>query len=542
MMKKNKKPGVLQSLKLTQKIFLIFILLLFLVVNSWAFTFTTVLDFQDSFKKVESYAFPSVIVTSELKDHVHKALLGIYNYVTTGDQSSKDSFESEFTEAVRSEYELFQLSQTSNDFVFTQQFNEKLLAISTAADELVAAYEGGADSRTVANTIEQLNKRRDDFNAFLEKEITQQITQQITAANDQINTTVNQIRYYLVIIALFIILIVIFLAYFISNNITKPVNKLTKAAQDFGGGNFYMVQLKRNDELGLFAKTFNRMASDIQASQVALREELEKTKELDRQKSEFLSVAAHQLRTPMSGIRWASQMLFDGDMGKINDEQRHHLEMSLENIDRMIRLINDLLDVTKIEEQKFTYAFVKQDFRHVLEETLNRFVHQAKEKKVHVYLEFKPADAAFDMEFDKEKIQLALNNLIDNAIKYSLPGGNVEITASPETNGIQCVIRDHGIGIPKKFQDQVFTKFFRSANAMKMFADGSGLGLFIAKDIISKHSGQISFTSEENSGTTFTIRLPYQQPTSAADRFRSEAIHANTTVTHAATEQQQPEP
>lgn len=524
MMKKEKKPGILQSLKLTQKIFLIFILLLFLVINSWAFTFTTVLDFQDNFKKVESYAFPSVIITSELKDHVHIALLGIYNYVTTGETASKENFESEFTEAVRSEYELFQLSETSTDFLFTQQFNEKLLAISTAADTLVISYESGETPEIVARDIQQLNKLRDDFNAFLEEEITKQITQQIENSNEQINTTVSQIRYYLIVIALFIVLIIIFLVYFISNNITKPVAHLTKAAQDFGSGHFYTVKLKRNDELGLFAKTFNRMASDIQASQVALQEELEKTKELDHQKSEFLSVAAHQLRTPMSGIRWAAQMLFDGDMGKINDEQKHHLEMSLENIDRMIRLINDLLDVTKIEEQKFTYEFVKTDFRSVIEEVLNRLTNQAKEKKVHIFLDYQPDNANLMLELDKEKMQLALNNLVDNAIKYSQLKGEVEVRVTKKSNSITCTIRDHGIGIPKNFQDQIFVKFFRGANAMKMFADGSGLGLFICKDIITKHGGTINFESIEKEGTTFTIQLPLTQPVTAAQRFKEDAI------------------
>lgn len=503
--------SLLRDLKLTQKIFFIFVLMIFLVANSWAFTFTTIVDFQRSFATVESYAFPSVIVTSRLKDEVHVALLSVYDYVSTGNTASKENYQDAFDAAVRSEYELFTLSQSAKDFIFTQTFNDKLVKIITTTDNLVTIYETQPDSPEVTQNIQELNLLRDDFNIFLESEITDQISQQIETTNTAINNTADTIRLYLFGVAAVIILIIIFVIIFISNNITKPVATLTAAAKSFGKGNFKKVQLKRNDELGLFADTFNTMATNIQASQTALKEELEKTKQLDQQKSEFLSIAAHQLRTPMAGIRWVTGMLYEGDMGELNAEQKHHLANALENINRMVNLINSLLDVTKIEEQKFQYNFTQQNFNELVKAAVGRFENAAKEK--HIVMSIIGEKTPIMADVDQEKIELVLTNLIDNAIKYSNNKGTIEITLSNNQKNLTCAIQDHGIGIPKDSHNRVFTKFFRGQNVLKVVTEGSGLGLFMVKDIVLKHDGDINFTSEENAGSCFTFTLPLKQGT-----------------------------
>ncbi len=484
--------------------------MIILVMNSWAFTFTTVLDFQDSFATVQQYAFPSVVLTSELKDDVHVALLAVYDYIATGNTTSKTVYQDQFTEAIRTEYELFQLSQTNTDFEFTQQFNEKLLAVYNQADELVTLYEQSPDQAAVREKLATLNAARVDFNSFVETEITHQISSQIDQANTTITSTVQTIQLYLVGVSALVVLIIVFVAAFISTNITKPIRSLTQAAQDFGKGQFHKVTIHRNDELGLFAKTFNTMAANIQASQAALKEELTKTKELDRQKSEFLSIAAHQLRTPMAGIRWVSQMLFDGDMGDLNKEQKHHLGNALENINRMINLINDLLDVTKIEEQKFNYKFAVTDMVALIKEQIHQLANLAKELTITVHFTYEPAGEIL-AEVDVEKMNIVINNLIDNAIKYSQPNGVVEIHITKHGSNIHGYVKDHGVGIPTKSQSEVFTKFFRGPNILKMVTEGSGLGLFLVKDIMTKHDGKVWFESQAGVGTTFFFDLPIAQ-------------------------------
>lgn len=500
-----------RDIKLTQKIFFIFILMIVLIMNSWAFTFTTVLDFRDSFDVVRQYSFPSIVTTSQLKDDVHVALLGVYNYIATGDEASKTVYKERFNSAIETEYQLFQLSQTATDFEFTQQFNDKLLAVYNAADDLVNLYENDPADPTVAEKLTELNMKRDAFNDFVASEITNQISQQVDTADNEISQTVSQIQLYLIGISALVLVIVVFVILFISNNITKPVKALTKAAQEFGKGHFKKVQITRNDELGLFAKTFNTMAENIQASQHALEEELEKTKELDRQKSEFLSIAAHQLRTPMAGIRWVSQMLYDGDMGTMTDEQKHHLGNALENINRMISLINDLLDITKIEEQRFKYKFVVTDIVKICRDQVEALAELAKGSNVTVKVLHEPAGEIL-AEVDVEKLSLAVNNLIDNAIKYSPKDSTVEVGVIKHGSNVHCYVKDHGLGIPKSSQSEVFTKFFRAPNVLKVITEGSGLGLFLVKDIIVKHEGKIWFESAEGTGTTFFIDLPVAQP------------------------------
>ncbi|MFA6474649.1 MAG: HAMP domain-containing sensor histidine kinase [Patescibacteria group bacterium] len=499
-----------RDIKVTTKILAIFVVLVILIVNSWAFTFTTVLDFRNTFTTIQDYSFPSVVTTAELKDDVHVGMLAVYTYITTGDPTSKTLYQEHFNQAIQTEYRLFQLSQTSADFEFTQKFNDKLLDIYNQADSLVTLYESEAPSEDISKQLAKLNTSRAEFNNFVETTITDQTTAQVTETGDTISKTVNQTQYYLFGVLVFVVIVIIFVWLFVSNNITKPIRKLTAAVQSFGKGEFHRVTITHNDELGLFAKTFNTMAENIQKSQAALEEELEKTKQLDRQKSEFLSIAAHQLRTPMSGIRWVSQMLYDGDMGDLSEQQKHHMGNALENINRMILLINDLLDVTKIEEQRFTYKFVHTDLVKICQDQITALAQLAKNQTVTVNLIHEPAGALLT-EVDVEKISMAINNLIDNAIKYSKTGGSVEVSLSKHGNTIHGSIRDHGIGIPKKSQAEVFTKFFRAPNVLKIITEGSGLGLFLAKDIVAKHNGKIWFESEENIGTTFFFDLPVTQ-------------------------------
>jgi signal transduction histidine kinase len=176
----------------------------------------------------------------------------------------------------------------------------------------------------------------------------------------------------------------------------------------------------------------------------------------------------------------------------------------------MIKLINDLLDVTKIEEQKFKYKFAQADMREVINNVIQGLNTLAIEKKVTVTTSFNPNKPLL-VEVDREKIELAISNLIDNAIKYSKTDGKVEVSVTLQDSTIEGYVKDHGLGIPKNSQPEVFSKFFRGPNILTVVTEGSGLGLFIVKDIIAKHDGNISFSSTENSGTTFYWSLPLTQ-------------------------------
>lgn len=233
-------------------------------------------------------------------------------------------------------------------------------------------------------------------------------------------------------------------------------------------------------------------------------------KMVERMKTEFVSIAAHQLRTPLSAIKWTLRMLLDGDLGEITPEQREFIEKTYQSNERMITLINDLLNVTRIEEGRYLFKPVLSDIRVVLESIID-FYKEVTEKK-NITLQFKkPKRKPPKVIIDVEKIKLAIQNLIDNAVRYTLPGGKVTVSLSHDKEKVKVFIKDTGVGIPKGQYERVFTKFFRGPNVMRLETEGSGLGLFITKNIVEAHGGKIWFKSEENKGTTFYFTLPIKE-------------------------------
>ncbi len=239
--------------------------------------------------------------------------------------------------------------------------------------------------------------------------------------------------------------------------------------------------------------------------------DISRERTIARMKSEFISIAAHQLRTPLSAVKWTLKMLLDGDLGALPPNQRDFLSKSYETNERMIQLINDLLDVARIEEGRFGYEFQPGDVGALLKTVVKGFETTARERGV--ALEFLPAASLPPAQFDPAKVRLLLENLLDNAVKYTSRGGRVSVSVKRKADApfLEVSVADTGVGIPKAQQSRVFAKFFRGDNVMKLETQGSGLGLFIAKNIAKRHGGDLTFTSEERKGTTFTFTLPLEE-------------------------------
>ena len=235
------------------------------------------------------------------------------------------------------------------------------------------------------------------------------------------------------------------------------------------------------------------------------REEL-----IGRIKSEFVSIAAHQLRGPLSALKWTLRLLLDGDAGELTPEQISFLQKGYITNERMIKLVNDLLSAARIEEGRFGYEFKETDLAAFCEGVVLGFGQQAAERKVGLSFE-KPSEKLPPVYADSEKLSLALSNLIDNAVKYTPGGGRVRLALRRENDLAVLSVSDSGGGIPKADWHRVFSKFFRASNVIRMETEGTGLGLFIVKNIIKRHGGEISFVSEEGQGATFTFTLPFNQ-------------------------------
>jgi len=236
---------------------------------------------------------------------------------------------------------------------------------------------------------------------------------------------------------------------------------------------------------------------------------LTREKMIDKLKSEFISIAAHQLRTPLSAIKWVIKMVLDGDTGKLNKEQQKLLFKGYESNERIINLVNDMLNVSRIEEGRFGYSFKKEDFLKTLQFHIDNFENLIKQKSIKLTVE--KLSKLPSVYMDKQKMGLILQNILENAIKYTPEFGKINIVLEAGKQFLKVKIKDNGVGIPEKDQVKLFTKFFRAENVVRMQTEGSGLGLFIVKNVIKKHGGEISFESKEGKGTEFIFTLPLQR-------------------------------
>ncbi|MBI2578061.1 MAG: GAF domain-containing protein [Candidatus Wildermuthbacteria bacterium] len=233
-------------------------------------------------------------------------------------------------------------------------------------------------------------------------------------------------------------------------------------------------------------------------------------KQIERLKTEFVSLAAHQLRTPLSAIKWTLRMLLDGDVGAISKEQKEFLDRTYTSNERMIMLINDLLDVTRIEEGRYLYKPSFVQLEAIVENAVRMYKEEAEKKKITLSFE-NPKERLPHVLVDAEKIMLAVQNLIDNAIRYTASGGKIRVGLETKQGKMQVFVSDNGVGIPADEQKRIFQKFFRASNVRTLDTEGSGLGLYIIKNIVEAHGGTVWFDSEVQKGTTFYFTLPMRQ-------------------------------
>ena len=272
----------------------------------------------------------------------------------------------------------------------------------------------------------------------------------------------------------------------------------------------FRKEMKIREGLNIEVSSIPIIQEEEQIGTLIVLHDITREKMIERMKTEFVSLAAHQLRTPISAIKWTLRMLLDGDLGKITEEQKDFIEKTYLSNERMINLINDLLDVTRIEEGRYLYKPVFTSIEPIVQFVINSSEKEIEGKKIK--FEFKkPKRKLPKAKIDVEKIKLVIQNLLENAIRYTKLGGEMIISLKYTKEEIEFSIKDTGVGIPKDQQARVFTKFFRAANVIRMETEGSGLGLFIAKNIIEAHGGRIWFESEEGKGATFFFTLPVKK-------------------------------
>jgi signal transduction histidine kinase len=255
-------------------------------------------------------------------------------------------------------------------------------------------------------------------------------------------------------------------------------------------------------------ETLNRsLEAKVDERTQELRRAYEELRAVDARKSEFISVAAHQLRTPLSGVRWALGMLTRGEAGPLSDEQKRLVQQSEGAIAKLIAIVGDMLSTEFVRSGATRYAVTPVALAELVEDTLFSISAKVHERKIQVQND--ATNRSVRALVDRTAISQVVLNLIDNAVKYTPDGGRVRITLrQANERDIEFGVEDSGIGIPEEEQRHVFERFFRASNAVRQRAEGSGLGLAIVKSIVESHGGVISFTSAPGQGTSFRVTLP----------------------------------
>jgi len=239
----------------------------------------------------------------------------------------------------------------------------------------------------------------------------------------------------------------------------------------------------------------------------AVIKNVEKITEVSRMKSEFISIVSHQLKAPLAGMRWSADILLSDKLGDLNDKQEEYLRDVQENTTRIIRLVNDLLDISRIESGRMNMNIQEIGLKEVVEDALKEFNSFAKANNVKLTADI--GENINKVKTDPVRIKLVVHNFIDNAIKYAdNKKGVVEVCLKNKDENVSCSVTDNGVGISKKEQKRVFDKFFRGGNVVEKQTIGTGLGLFIAKAAIESSKGEIGFSSKEGQGSTFWFMLP----------------------------------
>ena len=280
------------------------------------------------------------------------------------------------------------------------------------------------------------------------------------------------------------------LTFGVSRSFSQRMVSLTNQIEAMAGGNLSTrLKVDTDDEIGMLIHAVNDLTGKLETG-VSI--DVSRHKELSRAKTDFVNIASHQLRTPLSIIKWYLDYLISGDAGVVNDEQKKYLTEAYRGNERLIELVNGLLDVSRIDLGTFSIEPEMVDIKEIAERAFEKFNNLIKKNKLVIKKEIEDMPK---INLDSRLTEITFEHIISNSIKYTPAGGVIKIIIKKDAKNALIEISDTGCGIPLEQQPKIFTKLFRGENAKKMESVGTGLGLYVVKAIMDKSGGKVWFKS-----------------------------------------------
>jgi len=287
---------------------------------------------------------------------------------------------------------------------------------------------------------------------------------------------------------------------FINNPTNKILNGITLALSVVFG--WFLIRSVKNEV---------RRKEELQLMSDKLARANDQLRKLDNAKSEFISIASHQLRTPLTAIKGFISLLLEGSYGAVETKIRDVLNKIYLSNERLIQLVEDLLNISRIESGRMEYKFVLGDIVKLVNDLQDTFMITAKNRGLSLTFAV-PKEEIPPVEMDQAKIREVASNLIDNSLKYTQKGG-VTVSVTQNGSAVRVIVSDTGIGIPKENLPYLFSKFSRGKDTSRLHAEGTGLGLYVGRNLVEMHHGKIWAESDgPNRGSRFIVELPLRQP------------------------------
>ena len=506
-------------MKLHQRLILSFLLISFLVGFVGALALYTNRNVVNSFESGEQHFGPIVEASNEVSSYAKRAQGHAMLFITLNNVSDREKAFMRIA-SLREQISIIDGNITNSEARdILDGIKSKTNELQSVTELLFKEYDNEikATGRFEFGNNEVYIRKLDTIAAGIRTDGLKLASLEIRLKSDSEASAKKNAENIYLIIALMstsAFIIALILGYILARYISNPIIKLKDTATEIGKGNFKInLEIQSNDEIGELGMSFNRMAKelektiDVQKEAQEVQLENERLVSAGKAKSEFLANMSHELRTPLNSIIGFSQLLKEKTFGGLNEKQEHQVDNVIVSGKFLLNLINDILDLSRIEAGKMDLIFEKIPVSETINEILILMNEKAAKNKIKIKKEFDP-QLEF-IEADKQRFKQILFNLLSNAAKFSKPeGGTITITAVKEGNRAIFSVSDTGIGIREEDLGKLFNKFEQLDSGLTKHYGGSGLGLAISKKLVRLQGGDIWIESNFGEGTKVFFTIP----------------------------------